>query len=34
MRSKAAGALLDVLLGTWLLVQVFKGDALQRLGVL
>ncbi|MCU1489723.1 MAG: hypothetical protein JWM85_1128 [Acidimicrobiaceae bacterium] len=30
---KGAGAALEVLLGVWVLCQVFKGNALSRLGV-
>lgn len=34
MRGRAAGAVLEVLAGVFVLVQVTKGRALQRLGVL
>jgi crotonobetainyl-CoA:carnitine CoA-transferase CaiB-like acyl-CoA transferase len=32
-RISPAGAVLEVIAGVWVLVQVFKGGALQRLGV-
>lgn len=34
MRASSAGAVLEILTGALVLVQIFKGDALKRLGIL